>query len=311
MATSRCPQAEALGGRNRHADAVGQDRGRMAGDHRRNPGAHRHLQPPPFPPRTARSGRSSRSRTLRLQKFTTRTGPGRRSTASSWPQLEAKGLRPSGPADKRALLRRATFDLIGLPPTPEEVEAFVADESPDAFERVVDRLLESPRYGERWGTALARRRPVRRRPGAHLRGPPVSVRISVSRLGRQGVERRHALRRVRRATRSPATCSTAPMPMTGRSPPRACSPWDRFITVGPSWTNTTTASTRSAGDSSGLTVACARCHDHKFDPIAQADYYALAGIFASTATRNIPKHRRNCRRATTRPRPRSRRRTPS
>ena len=65
-------------------------------------------------------------------------------------RLETHNLRPSQPADKRALIRRATFDLIGLPPTPEEVDAFLADESPDAFASVVDRLLESPHYGERW-----------------------------------------------------------------------------------------------------------------------------------------------------------------
>ena len=60
-------------------------------------------------------------------------------------------MRPAGPADKRTLIRRATYDLIGLPPTAEEVAAFVADESPDAFATVVDRLLASPSYGERWG----------------------------------------------------------------------------------------------------------------------------------------------------------------
>src|SRR5581483_7779378 len=66
-------------------------------------------------------------------------------------KLEAEGLRSVAPADKRALIRRATFDLTGLPPTPEEVEAFVNDSSPDAFATVVDRLLASPHYGERWG----------------------------------------------------------------------------------------------------------------------------------------------------------------
>ena len=66
-------------------------------------------------------------------------------------KLEAKGLRPAHQADKRTLIRRATFDLTGLPPSPEEIDAFLADESPDAFARVVDRLLASPRYGERWG----------------------------------------------------------------------------------------------------------------------------------------------------------------
>jgi mono/diheme cytochrome c family protein len=66
-------------------------------------------------------------------------------------RLEAKGIAPSPPADRRTLIRRATIDLWGIPPTPEEVEAFEADPAPDAFARVVDRLLASPRYGERWG----------------------------------------------------------------------------------------------------------------------------------------------------------------
>src|SRR5262249_549420 len=66
-------------------------------------------------------------------------------------KLEAQGLAPSPQADKRTLIRRASFDLVGLPPTPEEVEAFTADKSPDAFAKVVDRLLASKRYGERWG----------------------------------------------------------------------------------------------------------------------------------------------------------------
>lgn len=66
-------------------------------------------------------------------------------------KLEAKGILPSSVADKATLIRRITFDLIGLPPTPDEVQMFVNDRSPDAFERVVDRLLASPRYGERWG----------------------------------------------------------------------------------------------------------------------------------------------------------------
>src|SRR5436309_4108984 len=65
--------------------------------------------------------------------------------------LEAKGLKPSGPADRRTLIRRATFDLHGLPPTPEEVGNFLRDPGPGAFAKVIDRLLSSPRYGERWG----------------------------------------------------------------------------------------------------------------------------------------------------------------
>src|SRR5262249_55395676 len=66
-------------------------------------------------------------------------------------RLEAKGLAPSPPADKRTLIRRATFDLTGLPPTPEEVSAFASDPSPGAYQRLIERLLASPRYGERWG----------------------------------------------------------------------------------------------------------------------------------------------------------------
>ncbi|HEU0005550.1 MAG TPA: DUF1549 domain-containing protein, partial [Terriglobia bacterium] len=65
-------------------------------------------------------------------------------------QLEAKGLRPSAPADRVTLLRRVTLDLVGLPPTPDEMEAFLKDSSPQAYEKVVDRLLQSPQYGERW-----------------------------------------------------------------------------------------------------------------------------------------------------------------
>src|SRR5205085_2242909 len=65
-------------------------------------------------------------------------------------KLSASGLQPAGQADKRTLIRRATFDLTGLPPTPQDVAAFEADNSPDAFEKVLDRLLASPRYGERW-----------------------------------------------------------------------------------------------------------------------------------------------------------------
>ena len=70
-------------------------------------------------------------------------------------KLEAVGLSPAPPASKASLLRRVTYDLTGLPPTPEEVDAFLADASPDAYEKVVERLLVSPRYGERWARQLS------------------------------------------------------------------------------------------------------------------------------------------------------------
>ena len=90
------------------------------------------------------------------------SGFARRSTDSSLRGSNRPSSTPAPPADKRMLIRRATFDLTGLPPTEEEIRAFLADDSPDAFAKVVDRLLASPAYGERWGTALARRRPLRR-----------------------------------------------------------------------------------------------------------------------------------------------------
>jgi cytochrome c553 len=197
--------------------------------------------------------------------------------------LEARHLSPNPRADRRTLIRRATFDLIGLPPTPEEVDAFVADKSPDAWEKVVDRLLASPHYGERWGRYwldVARYGEDQ----AHSFEP---------RLYPQGFRYRdwvaHAL--------------------------NADMPYDRFVKAqiaadlidlnGPNSHDDLAALGFFAtgpvyyGDSRmydqyddrvdtlsrgllGLTVACARCHDHKFDPITQKDYYGLVGVFAST-----------------------------
>ena len=98
-------------------------------------------------------------------------------------KLEAKGLSLAPEADRRTLIRRVTYDLTGLSPTPEEVEAFVADPSPDAYERLVDRLLASPHYGEQLGPALAGRGPLRRHQGVRLhRGPQLPVRLHLPRL---------------------------------------------------------------------------------------------------------------------------------
>ena len=109
--------------------------------------------------------------------------------------LESQGLRPNPPADKRTLLRRATFDLTGLPPTPSEVATFLADDSPDAFARVIDRLLASPAYGRALGAALARcralcrhRRRDRRLPGA--------ASVSISQLRDLRLQHRQAVQRV-------------------------------------------------------------------------------------------------------------------
>src|SRR5262249_2939767 len=87
-------------------------------------------------------------------------------------KLEARGLKPVGDADRVSLIRRVSFDLIGLPPTPDEVQAFLADTSPDAFARVVDRLLASPGFGEHWGRHWLDLAPYRQSPRPPPTAPP-------------------------------------------------------------------------------------------------------------------------------------------
>jgi mono/diheme cytochrome c family protein len=199
---------------------------------------------------------------------------------------EAAGARPAPTADKLPLLRRATFDLTGLPPTPEEVAAFMKDTSPAAFERVVDRLLKSPAYGERWG--------------------------------------RHWLDVVRYADTAGETADY-PVPQAWRYRNYVIDsfnddkPYDEFLreqiagdvlaNQGPTerYAERVTAtgylaiSRRFGFDSEnyhhltiqdtidtlgqsvlGLSLGCARCHDHKFDALSMQDYYALYGIFDSS-----------------------------
>ena len=196
-------------------------------------------------------------------------------------KLESKSLTPGDYADRRTLIRRAYMDVIGLPPAQDEVDAFIADRSTDAWRRVVDRLLANPQYGERWGRFwldLARYGEDQ----AHSFEP---------RLYPQGFRYRDWV----------ADAFNSDMPYDKflreqiaadvlNEPDREKQlPALGFFATGPVY----------YGDSKmldqyddridtmsramlGLTVACARCHDHKFDPIPQKDYYALAGVFAST-----------------------------
>ena len=201
-------------------------------------------------------------------------------------RLEAKGLRPVEPADKRTLLRRASFDLTGLPPTIEEVEAFLADDAPDAFARVVDRLLASPHYGERWGrhwldvarygedqahTFEARKYPY----GYRYRDWVVKalnadmpydefVRTQIAGDQIEGPGREERLAALGFFALGPVYYGKAVYDELD----------DRVDTLCRGFL--------------GLTVACARCHDHKFDPVPQQDYYSLAGIFASTEYKEYP-----------------------
>ena len=152
--------------------------------------------------------------------------------ASCSPSSSDNGLSLSPPADKRTLIRRATFDLLGLPPTPEEVDAFVKDDSPDAYEKLIDRLLASPHYGERWGRHwldVARYADTKGYVFFEEHGVPVG--LDLSRLRHPRLQRRPALRPLRRSSNSPPTCS----PPTTARPLAALG----FLTLGGRFMNNT------------------------------------------------------------------------
>ena len=208
-------------------------------------------------------------------------------------KLEEKGLTPAGPADKRGLLRRVTFDLTGLPPTPAEVEAFVNDESPKAFEKVVDRLLGSPRYGERWARHwldLVRYAETNGHEYDNDKLAPWRYRDYVIRAFNEDVPYNQFVREHIAGDQLPSKRLRSDGAMW-ESPLGTTQFWFNEVL------NSATDSEKSRADDVdnqidvvgktflGLTVACARCHDHKFDPIPTADYYALAGVFRSTDLR--------------------------
>ena len=203
--------------------------------------------------------------------------------------LEAKGLTPAPPADKRTLIRRATFDLHGLPPTTEEVAAFLADTAPGAFERVVERLLASPRYGERWARHwldLARY--------ADSNGMDENMAMAHAWRYRDWVIRalNHDLpydQFVREQLAGDLLPSTDEQTAIDRLIATG------FLVLGPKMLaeddpvkmemDIIDEQVDTIGRAfMGMTLGCARCHDHKYDPISSADYYGLAGIFKSTKT---------------------------
>jgi cytochrome c553 len=199
-------------------------------------------------------------------------------------RLRERGLQPAAPANQRTLIRRATFDLTGLPPTPEEVDAFLADRAADAYERLIDRLLASPRYGERWGRHW----------------------LDVARYADTGgFEADHNYPNAWRYRDYVIRALNADKP------------FDRFLQeqvagdelwpgnadaitatglycVGPALSESamvprqleyewlTDAADTTGAAFLGLTFGCARCHDHKYDPLTQKDYYGLQAVFAAS-----------------------------
>jgi hypothetical protein len=198
-------------------------------------------------------------------------------------RLEARGLTPNAVADRRTLLRRMKIDLLGLPPTYDEIAAFEADPAPDAYARLVDTYLASPHYGERWARYwldVARYADTkgyvfeeeRKFPYAYTYRDYVVKAFNADLPFDQFVREQLAADR---------------LVASGQAPPSAQAAMG-FLTLGRRFLNNVhdiiddriDVVTRGL---MGLTVGCARCHDHKYDPIPQKDYYSLYGVFASSA----------------------------
>ena len=205
-------------------------------------------------------------------------------------QLKERGLSPAPTADRQTLIRRITFDLLGLPPTPDEVDAFVKDTSPQAAARLVDRLLNSPRYGERWGRHwldVARY--------ADSNGLDENI--------AHGNAWRYRDYVIRSFNRDKPFDQFVIEQLAGDLLPTSDVEAERhdrliatgFLSLGPKVLAEVDEAKMEMDivdeqvDTFGraflaITLGCARCHDHKFDPITTRDYHALAGIFKSTKT---------------------------
>ena len=217
-------------------------------------------------------------------------------------KLEARGLSLSPEADRRTLIRRLAFDLVGLPPSPNDVDAFVNDPRPDAYERLVERLLSSPHYGERWGRHwLDIARYADTNGGgfdyvyphawryrdyvvqAFNQDKPYDVFVR-EQLAGDLINGQAAMLPAEQSALASATADAAQVQRLGAT---------GFLTLAPKGLgmqdkeqmllDVVDDQLDVLGRSLlGLTLACARCHDHKFDPISTEDYYGLAGIFRST-----------------------------
>jgi mono/diheme cytochrome c family protein len=201
-------------------------------------------------------------------------------------KLEAKGLKLSPPADRRTLIRRATYDLTGLPPAPEEVDSFVKDGAPDAYEKLIDRLLASPAYGERWGRHwldLVRYADTAGENSDHPLPHAWRYRNWVIDSFNRDVPYDEFLRDQIagdiRAANGPGEQYEARVVATGFI--ALARRFGHEIDKDMYLTHEDTIDTLGKA-LLGLTLGCARCHDHKYDAISTKDYYALYGIFDST-----------------------------
>ncbi len=204
-------------------------------------------------------------------------------------KLEEAGLAPAPAADPAVLLRRLSFDLTGLPPTPEEVDAFVQDHSPDAYEKLVDRLLASSQYGERWALYWLDLVRFAESDGFKADDPrPAAWRYRdyvIQALNQDKPYDRFLREQLAGDEIAPEDTSARIATGFNRHFPdeyNAVNLEQRRQEILNDMTDTT------ASVFLGLTVGCARCHDHKFDPILQQDYYRLQAFFVSYQTHEVP-----------------------
>jgi hypothetical protein len=207
-------------------------------------------------------------------------------------RLEQAGIEPNPPADRRTWIRRVYFDLVGLPPAPEEIDAYLHDASPDADARLVERLLASPSYGERWARLwldVARYAEDQ----AHIVGKDESLFYPNAYVYRDWViAALNADLPYDRFVELQLAADLIEPDNPGNLPALG------FLGLGPKYYSRRSLAVMAdewedrvdvvGRGLLGLTLACARCHDHKYDPIPTEDYYALAGVFASTRMFNRP-----------------------
>jgi len=210
--------------------------------------------------------------------------------------LEKKGLNPSPATDPRTLVRRAYVDLTGLKPTYKEVEAFANDASPDAYSRLIERLMASPQYGERWGRHwLDVARYAEDNPTSEATNPPYPFawryRDWVIEATNRDMPYDRFVKLQLAADLMPGVArgDLRALGYLGAAPvyhkDQRLSEEVIYTFLTDDWDERVDAVSRGL---LGMTVACARCHDHKFDPIPTKDYYGLAGVFASTMRSERP-----------------------